>query len=211
MKISGVIFDLNGTVLSDEDEYGEAFGNVLDSLGVKEHSKYPQTKGIGVEKNWENLIEKYDIKTEKSIVELVSETQKEYVSLLGKVTLNYAFEEFVKDLNRAGIKSALATSNTWYLVEMVFDKFAIEAYFDVVTTAEEVKNNKPDPEIFLITAEKLALNPATLVVFEDSAAGIKAAKEAGMYAVGISDPRFASENLEEADLLIEDFSFFVIP
>ena len=77
MKLSAVIFDLDGTVVADEDEYGEAFARVLKKLGVIVDSEYPHVGGIGVRENWPIFIKKYNIKTDKTIEELTLLTQKE--------------------------------------------------------------------------------------------------------------------------------------
>lgn len=80
MKISAVIFDLNGTVLEDEDEYGKAFNKVLQSLGLNPNTEIPHEKGIGVKENWLKFVEKYKIKTDKTPEMLVRETQENYLN-----------------------------------------------------------------------------------------------------------------------------------
>jgi len=208
MDISAVIFDLDGTVLTDEDEYGKAFKTVLSRLGVEEDSEFPHKGGIGVEENWEYLLKKYKIKTNKTIQELGMETQDEYLKLLGEVDLKEGFEEFIKDLKSGGIVTALATSNTWYVVEHIFNKLQIEEYFDSITTGEEVSEKKPSPEIFLKAAEKINVEPKDCVVFEDSEAGIKAAHAAGMKVVGIARDETHAKELKNADFVVYDYKQF---
>lgn len=210
MKISAVIFDLNGTILSDEDEYGLAFAKVLGKLGAKNVEKYPQEAGIGVEENWPILLKKYNLKTGKTMGELAGETQREYLKLLPKVTMRKGFLSLIKVFKSSGTKTALATSNTWGIVEKIFEKFAIEDLFDVVTTKEELRSNKPDPEIFKITADKLDISPSDCLVFEDSKAGINAAHGAGMRVVGIARNTEHREVLKDADVVIEDYSKLTI-
>ena len=91
MRITAAIFDLDGTVVSDEDEWGEAFKIVLQRLGVKEQSAYPHVGGIGIEENWPIFIRKYNIKTNESIEELSQETKKEYVKLIDRIRLKQGF------------------------------------------------------------------------------------------------------------------------
>jgi len=206
MKISAAIFDLDGTILDNEDEYGKAFSEVLKKLGKKPDSKYPHTQGIGVEGNWERLIPQYKIKTKKSAEELSMETQKEYLKLLPKVTLKEGVQDFISDLKDSGILIALATSNTWSTVEKIFEKFDLEKFFDVTTTGEEVKHNKPDPEIFLLTAQKLGADPEECLVIEDTPAGIEAAHHAGMKVIVIARDKKYAKDLKGADLIIFSFS-----
>jgi HAD superfamily hydrolase (TIGR01509 family) len=205
MKLLAVIFDLDGTVLDNEDEYGIAFREVLSKLGEKTDSEFPHTQGIGVEENWQRLIPKYKIKTKKSIEELSKETQKAYLKILSRVTLKEGVRNFIQDIKDSGIFVALATSNTWPTVEKVFNALDLEGIFDVMTTGEEVKYKKPDPEIFLLTAQKLGVDPENCLVIEDTEAGIKAAKNAKMNVVAVARDSGHAKVLKEAKKVIYDY------
>lgn len=205
MKVSAVIFDLDGTVLANEDEYGAAFASVLRSLGAKVTSEYPHVGGIGVKENWPGLLKKYKVKTKKTIDELARQTQKEYLRQLTKVHPKDGFEVFIKDLKAAKIPIALATSNEWYLLEETFAKINIEKYFDCITTGEEVVSKKPAPDLFLKTAGKLGVEPSECLVFEDSESGIRAAYLAGMRVVAIARDEGHAKSLQKADLVIDSY------
>jgi len=205
MTISAVIFDLDGTVLDNEDEYGAAFGKVLRSLGKHVDKKYPHTQGIGVKENWPLLLSKYHIKTKRTVEELARATQDAYLQMLSEVTVKDGFEKFVKALKESGIQVALATSNAWWIVDEVKGELSLEGIFDIVTTGEEVTYNKPDPDIFILTAEKLGVERKDCLVIEDSRAGIEAAHRAGMKVVAISRDAEHARSLKEADLVIKGF------
>ncbi len=205
MNLKAVIFDLDGTVLSNEDEWGEAFNIVLKKLGVETNSTYPHIGGIGIEENWPIFIKKYNIKTAKSISELAQETIREYYKLIPKVTLKNGIIEFIEELRAQGIKTALATSSSWEIVQSVFDQLRIEKYFDSVTTGEEAHYKKPNPQIFEIAAEKLGVNPKECLVVEDSPAGIKAAHSARIKVIGIYRNPKQKDQLLDADVLFSDF------
>lgn len=206
MKISAVIFDLNGTILEDEDEYGRAFNKVLKSLGVETKDEPPQIKGIGVKENWPHLIKRYDIKTNKSFDELVLETQEAYLKEIDSVTVRPDFYEFAESLKDSGIQIALATSNTWEMTEKVLNKVGIEGIFDAITTVDEVVFSKPDPSLFTITADKLGVEREECLVIEDATSGITAAGLAGMKVVAITDKDEDEEVLSNADLIVDSFS-----
>ena len=205
MNFKAAIFDMNGTILSDEDEYGLAFKKVLERLGVKVSLNYPHEAGIGVEENWSILLDKYKIKTTKTTQELAAETQEEYTKLIPNVTLREGFLNYVDILKNEGVVIGLATSNTWSIVEKIFNKFDIERYFQAVTTCEELVKNKPNPEIFIKTAEKLQVEREERVVFEDSVAGIKGARLAGMKTVGVARDEAYKKKLKEADIIIDNY------
>ncbi len=205
MDILLIIFDLDGTVIADEDEYGVAFGEVLKDLGVNIKSDYPHVGGIGVKENWDIFLNKFKIKTNKSAVELALETQRAYLNNFSQVDLKKGFKRFVKKIRQDNILTALATANDWWVVEKVIDRLNLGKYFDTITTAEEVNFNKPDPEIFLITSGKLGIEDKGCLVIEDSSAGIDAAKAAGMKAVGIYRDSQHKKSLDKADFVIADF------
>ncbi len=206
MRTSAVIFDLDGTVLDNEDEYGAAFKKVLENLGAEVKTDYPHVGGIGVEENWPGLLKKYNLKTDKDLNQLTSETQKEYLKLLPKVRVKKGLEEFIKQLRQDGIKTALATSNVWFILERVFEELPIEGLFDSVATGEEVKNKKPAPDLFLTAADKLDAAPEECLVIEDSVSGVRAAHNAGMRVIAIArDDKYAKE-LKDAELVIGDYN-----
>ena len=205
MKLALVIFDLDGTILDNEDEYGLAFKKILRKLGKGVSDEFPHQEGKGVRGNWEWFLKNYNLKTKKTAEELAKQTQDEYLKLIKRVKVRDHFLELIRDLRKEGYKTALATSNTWSMVEIIFDRFGIEKLFDVVTTTEEVTVNKPDPEIFLRTADKLDVDPTQCLVFEDSEAGVKAAKEAGMKVVGVARDAKHKNRLSLADMVITNY------
>lgn len=206
MGLTAVIFDLDGTVLDNEDEYGLAFGKVLRSLGKRVDSKYPHTAGIGVKENWPLLLSKYKIKTRKSIEELTAQTQDAYLKLLWRVKIKKGFKNFVSDLRNSGVATALATSNAWWIADEVLTELGLKDFFDVTTTAEEVDYRKPNPDLFLLTARKLGVEAGECLVIEDSEAGIEAAHAAGMKVIGIARDKEHAKTLKEADLVIYNYN-----
>ena len=206
MQISAVIFDLDGTVLENEDEYGRAFNQVLKSLGVDSNTEYPQAKGIVVKENWEQFLKKYAIKTEKTSAQLAKETQDVYISEISRVTVRPGFDEFVDNLRDSGIKVALATSNNWEITEKVLDKVGLQNFFDEKTTIEEVAFGKPDPSLFTVTADKLGLERNECLVIEDSPSGIEAAHRAGMKVIAITSDGGGLSSISKADMVVEGFS-----
>jgi len=206
MIISAVIFDLDGTVLDNEDEYGRAFNKVLKSLGVDSGTDYPQVGSIGVHENWPILLEKYKIKTTRTTEKLARATQDAYLAQIGQITLKPGIENFIKDLKESGILMALATSNNWFIVQEDFDRLKLDNYFDYVVTAEEVHNKKPEPDLFLKAAEKLSVEPSVCLVIEDAPSGVKAAHSAGMKVIGIARNDETEGALIEADLIVRSYS-----
>jgi HAD superfamily hydrolase (TIGR01509 family) len=114
--------------------------------------------------------------------------------------------EFIGDLKDSGYQLGLATSTNWSIVDRVFDSLNLHDIFDSVTTGEEVDNPKPFPDIYLVAAEKLGVDPADCLVIEDSTPGVTAAVEAKMKVIAISDNDDEKEELDNANLVVENFS-----
>jgi beta-phosphoglucomutase len=95
-------------------------------------------------------------------------------------------ETFLTSLRQAGIRIALATAADRGNIDFTLDALGIRDHFDVIVGAEEVSKGKPDPEVFLLSARKLGVEPDACAAFEDSNPGIRAALAAGMRVVGIA-------------------------
>ena len=96
-------------------------------------------------------------------------------------------------------------------VYMFFHIFHVAIYnkklFQTIVCGDdrELENGKPAPDIFLLCAARMDVNPAKSIAFEDSRNGIQAAKAAGMYVIALESPYATSEDLVEADLVVPDF------
>ena len=126
MKLSAVIFDLNGTILKDDHVWIDAYGKVLESLGVEYSKGKEHICGLPIVRNWEILIQKNNIKTDKSPDELSAITNREYLKHLNEIKLNKGFEELAQSFIDSDISISLATSSHWLMVERDLKTFGIE-------------------------------------------------------------------------------------
>ncbi len=110
--------------------------------------------------------------------------------------------ELLTSVKKCGFKVALASSAPMFNINLLLKTLNIEPYFPVVISADDVTEGKPNPQVFLLAAQKLGVNPADCVVIEDAIAGVAAAKRAGMYclAVTTTHPRAC---LGEADSVVD--------
>ena len=90
-------------------------------------------------------------------------------------------------------------------IHFVLQTLEIKALFSAITSTDEVKHGKPAPDIYLLTAKKLGIDPAECIAIEDATAGVHAAKKAGMKCIGYRGDPKSTQNLSKADLIIEDF------
>jgi beta-phosphoglucomutase family hydrolase len=122
----------------------------------------------------------------------------------GIVTMPNA-EAFLQEIKGLNIPIALATSSRKMKMKLVMKESGLAKYFSVFVTGEEVVNGKPNPDIFLLAAERLNVHPSHCLVLEDAVSGVTAAKSAGMKCVAITSTH-QEVDLTEADLVIKDFS-----
>jgi len=204
--IRAVIFDFDGTVVDNEGEWEKAFIAVLNkhkTLNSKplnpelQESGWIHIPGIGVQTNWERLVA-----DKNEAVKLTLETLSFYTKTGIDLKPREGVGGVVEKIKSLGIMTALATSSTWTVVEPELAQLEMYLGFDITTTGEEVLLPKPDPEIYLLTSQKLEIDPKDCLVIEDSAAGIQAGKAAGMSVIGLVTEYFGAEG---ADVKIENY------
>ncbi|MFH1381666.1 MAG: HAD family phosphatase [Chloroflexota bacterium] len=107
----------------------------------------------------------------------------------------------VKRLDKAGFKTALASSTPVENIRLVLTSLGIDGCFQAIVSGDEVAEGKPSPQSFLLAAEKLGVRPADCIVIEDAVAGVTAAKRARMRCLAVTNthPR---DSLAEADLIV---------
>lgn len=108
----------------------------------------------------------------------------------------------LKELHEAGLAMAVGSSGPPENVELVLDRLAAGALFRAIVTGMDVTRGKPDPQVFLIAAERLGVSPARCAVIEDAPAGVAAANAAGMSSVGLTSTGRTAESLSAADRVV---------
>jgi len=190
MSIKAVVFDLDGVLVDTDRFHYQAWKRILSELG-KEFTleDNEQIKGVARLKSLEILLKMKDI--EMSEVEKMRVLRKknnwylEYVTEIDRDSILPGVEEFLELLKFNGYRTAIASTsdNTSIILELT----GLKKYFDVVIDGYQVKSPKPNPEVYLVSAMTLNMEPNECAVFEDSRAGVLAAKRAGMRVVAVSE------------------------
>lgn len=203
------IFDLDGTLVLTESYHYEALKEALKPFEIDYTYKLHTTVYTGTGDN-EIITSEF----QKRGIDLfnIKETMKHKQKLYRKIVeergvpIIKGVDNFLKSSFDAGIKMAIASSSVRKNVQLVLKKAGLLKYFEVIVTREEVKNAKPNPEIFLYTARKMKVEPNKAVVFEDSPRGIEAAERGGFATVALLTTSTKKELLlKGADLIIKDF------
>ena len=121
------------------------------------------------------------------------------------VELTGGLHKFLQELKEAGIPLALASNAPISNIDFILDATNTRSYFDAIVDATQVTKGKPDPQIYLRSAELLNVEPGNCIVMEDSTVGVEAGQKAGMKVVSITTTHTAEE-LSHTDLVISSFS-----
>jgi beta-phosphoglucomutase len=180
------LFDLNGTMINDMQYHIDAWYKILNDLGAG--LSYERVKSECYGKNNELLDRIFPGRfsdAEKDEMSLKKERAYQ-ATYLPQLKLIDGLDNFLKEAHAGGIKMAITSAAILFNIDFVLDGLHIRHYFDVIISAESVKQSKPNPETFLLAAEKLEVSPAECLVFEDTPKGVEAAFNAGMKTVVIT-------------------------
>ena len=115
--------------------------------------------------------------------------------LFRSVNLLPGAQELVAELARAGARQAIGSSAPRGNLDLILELTGMGAHLGACVGMEDTRRGKPDPEVFLVGAQRLGVDPSRCVVFEDAVAGIEAASAAGMRSIGVT---FVAHHSEEA-------------
>ncbi len=115
----------------------------------------------------------------------------------GAIGLMPGVQELLDGLTAEGFRLAIGSSGVLPNLELTVSECGLTGRFEAIASLEDIRNGKPDPEVFLVAAKKSGVSPSRSVVFEDAPVGIRAAKAAGMWAVGVGTTH-PLESLTEA-------------
>lgn len=206
--IHAVIFDLDGTLVDsmwvwldiDRDYFKQHGLDVPEQLQQK-------ISGMSFSETANYIKEQFGISD--SIEEMKAAWNRMAEEKYEKeVPLKPGAYEFIQKLKEMGIKTGVATSNSRHLVEIALRARGIRSGLDTVRTACEVEKGKPAPDIYLLVAKDLEVEPEHCLVFEDIVEGIQAGKRAGMHTCAIADAASEAiweEKQQEADYAIQDY------
>jgi HAD superfamily hydrolase (TIGR01509 family) len=115
-------------------------------------------------------------------------------------------QDLIHALHTTGIRLAVGSSGPPENVSLALEKLGAARLFQAVVTGKDVHRGKPDPEVFLIAARRLDIDPSRCVILEDSPAGLSAARSAGMTSIGVCSSGHTHEQLADADKIVKKLS-----
>ena len=202
--MKGYIFDLDGVLVDTAKYHYLAWKTIANEFNFEltpAHNE--QLKGIGREVSLHKILEwAGKTLTEEAFQDTAlrkNQLYLQYISHINSSELLPGVSSFLNQLKAENKKIALGSASR--NARLVLERTGILPLFDAIVDGTMVTKAKPDPEVFLQAAQLLHLSPTECCVYEDAPAGVKAAKSAGMYVVGVGN----SEVLNEADEVIKSF------
>ena len=209
MTLRCAIFDLDGVLVDTAKYHYLAWKELAAKLGFGfSPQQNERLKGVSRMDSLNILLEVGGMRERFTAGEkekMAQEKNASYVAYISKMDSSELLggaEALLRQLRKQGIKTALgsASKNS----PLILQKVGIASLFDVIVDGNDVSRAKPDPEVFTLGADWLQIPYQDCAVFEDSEAGLQAAKRAGMAAIGIGERK----NLPSADAVYQNLTQF---
>ena len=190
MNKIGVIFDLDGVIVDTAKYHFLAWKNLADDLGFEFTEAHNELlKGVSRVRSLEILLDIGNVSLLESKKQEYLESKNEdylnYITKMGPEEILPGAEKLLDNLDELGISYVLGSASK--NAPLILKQVNLFNRFKAIVDGNSVSKAKPDPEVFLIGAEKLNLSPEKCIVFEDAIAGVEAANKANMTSIGIGD------------------------
>ena len=209
MAITAVIFDLDGTIVDTEPLQQLAFNQLLEKNGIDyriSEEEYGRVfVGVSVQENAAWLVQRFGLQLTPE--EIHAEHDALYARLIAdprNLVAMPGLMDLLAHLQTRNIARGVATGSPRDHAEIVLRGLGIESHFRAVVTGSDISRPKPDPQIYLRAVGALGIEPQQAIALEDSAAGIVAAKAAGLRAVAVPNRYTAQQDLSRADARVEN-------
>jgi beta-phosphoglucomutase len=204
-EIKACIFDLDGVLVDTAIYHYKAWRQLANELGFDfTEEENEKLKGVNRLKSLELILGWGGVKKTLEEIEVLAQKKNEWylkmISCMQPKELLPGSKEFLEALKAAEIKIALGSASK--NAKIILDKTNITHFFDAIVDGNMVQVSKPDPEVFLLGAHLLNVDPKSCVVFEDAISGVEAAIAGGMRVIGVGE----KEVLQKADVVISSLA-----
>ena len=187
-NLKGIIFDLDGVIVTTDNCHYLAWKEMADGEGIPfDRTINERLRGVSRMQSLEIILERspreYTEEQKIALAEKKNNIYKKHIAALTPKDILPGVREVLSLCREKGIRTAIGSSskNTKPILEYIGLKDA----FDAVVDGNDIRNSKPDPEVFLLAAQRLGLAPAECLVVEDAEAGVEAGLAGGMRVLGV--------------------------
>ena len=200
--VKAALFDLDGVVFDTEPQYTIFWGSQCREFHPEKPGLEHEIKGQTLTQIFDRLFTGELEDKRNLVVERLDRFEKEM-----KLEYIPGFEDFIKDLKRNGIKTAVVTSSNQKKMDVVYAKHPeMKDYFDRILTSEDFKESKPHPDCYLKGAEVFNCKPCECVGFEDSFNGLRAVRAANEFVIGLATTNSREAINEYSDYVTDDYN-----
>lgn len=181
MQIKAILFDMDGVLIDAKDWHYEALNKALGlfGLGISRYDHLHTFDGLPTKVKLKMLSEQYYLPEE--LHPFINRVKQKYTIELTDLRCRPMFhhEYALSRLHRAGYQIAVCSNSIRNTIETMMQKAALREYVDLIVSNEDVKNSKPDPEMYQTAIRKFGLQPKECIVVEDNPNGIAAGRASG--------------------------------
>ena len=190
MGFRGIIFDLDGVIVSTDEQHYLGWQALADRLGIpfsrEMNSRFRGVSRMACMNILEELGGKHYTDSEKiAYADWKNEYYRELLAQMSPADLSQEVRSTLDALRARGLKLAVGSSSK--NAKFILQRIGLSDYFDAVSDGTNISRSKPDPEVFLKAAEYLGLAPSDCLVVEDAVSGVEAAHAGGMKAATVGD------------------------
>ena len=189
--IGGIIFDLDGVLITTDELHYQSWRELADAEGIPfDRTINQRLRGVSRMRSLEIILERssrpYSAAEKEALAGRKNDRYRRLLETLTHDDLAPGAIELLTEVRRRGAKVALASSSR--NARLILRRLGITDLFDTIVDGNDIRASKPDPDVFLQCAARLGAPPEACIVVEDAAAGIEAARRAGMAVIGIGSP-----------------------
>ncbi len=189
MTVKAILFDMDGVLIEAKEWHYEALNRVLDLFGmqISRFDHLTTFDGLPTRKKLQLLSLERGLPTE--LYEFINEMKQRYTMELvyTQCKPRFVHEYTLASLKAKGYKMAVCSNSVRQTVETMMDKACLRHYMDYMVSNEDVRNGKPDPEMYQISMKYFCLEPCECLIVEDNENGIKAACASGGHLLVVKD------------------------
>lgn len=210
-SIKAVIFDMDGVIIDSEPIHYRVNQRLFKELMLDiTEEEYNTFIGCSNSDMWGTLKDKYGL--QEGVENLIAHQIEENINDLHNSNQKpiSGIVELLDNLASENIKIGLASSSPMRYIEKVLEELALEKYFMIKVSGEDLENSKPNPDIYLKAASLIGESPEKCLAIEDSYNGVIAVKKAGMKCIGFNNVNSGNQDISQADIIIdsiEDITF----
>ena len=206
--LKAIIFDMDGVLVNSEPLHRKAYFDMFEEFNLNVSNRlYESFTGKSTSAICKELCKIFDLSisheklmlSKRKHFKTIFDNDPEFQMIDGALSL-------IKNYFYNNLTLILASSASMTNINRIFKKFDLDKFFKAKISGADLKESKPNPEIFIRAANLSGFNKNECLVIEDSTNGVIAAKSAGIYCVGFNSANSKNQNYNLADLVISDLN-----